>query len=339
MTEVHKIKNEYFGISILRILATFSVIMIHVSGPIVVDYGNVSNFDWNIANFYDAISRYSVPIFFMISGALLLNKDYRLMEFLKGKLIKIVLPFIIWSLFYSIINRYVLNEETFDIIKIIKDVFYGSEYHLWFIYALIGVYLTVPIIRQWIKRASQKEILYFIIIWIITLVIGIPGLDVYFPKIDFVYFSGFIGYFVLGYYLSKFKSIGKCTAVLFIFLGLIITIYGTYFYTIKTSKFFGYFYEYLNLNTLLVSSGLFIILHKKKIFNKKMKSSISILSKCSFGIYLIHPLILRLFRLNSFDVYMFSPIISIVIISLSCFIISYVIIFCIKKIKFGHLIT
>lgn len=74
------VKNN-FGLSILRIMATFSVIIIHVSGPLVVKYGQISNFDWNIANFFDSISRYSVPMFFIISGALLLKKDYNLKDF------------------------------------------------------------------------------------------------------------------------------------------------------------------------------------------------------------------------------------------------------------------
>ena len=130
MINTIEIFQKKFGISILRIIATFSVIVIHVSGPLVVKYGQISNFDWNIANFYDSISRYSVPMFFMISGALLLNKDYQLKDFLKKRLGKIALPFLFWSIFYSLFNRYALDDELFNIGKIVKDVFYGSEYHM-----------------------------------------------------------------------------------------------------------------------------------------------------------------------------------------------------------------
>ena len=75
-------QNQKFGISFLRILATFSLIVIHLSGPLVVKFGDISLFDWSVANFFDSISRYSVPMFFMISGALLLDKDYNLICFL-----------------------------------------------------------------------------------------------------------------------------------------------------------------------------------------------------------------------------------------------------------------
>ena len=68
-------QKQQFGISFLRVLATFSVIVIHVSGPLVVKFGDISLFDWHVANFFDSISRYAIPMFFIISGALLLDKD------------------------------------------------------------------------------------------------------------------------------------------------------------------------------------------------------------------------------------------------------------------------
>jgi len=328
-----------FGLSFLRILATFSVIIIHVSAPLVVRFGEISFFDWNVANFFDSISRYSVPMFFMISGSLLLSKDYGIVGFLKKRLGKIVPPFLFWSLIYSLFNRYVLNNELLVITKVVKDIFYGSEYHLWFIYALIGVYLITPILRKWIKSASQKEILYVLVIWILTLIIGIPGMRIYFPKIDLSYFSGFLGYFVLGYYLKQFGTKEKFIPVLSILLGVIITISATYIFTIKNGKFYEYFYEYLSLNALFVASGIFLLFNKMTNSNERINSIVFKLNQSCFGIYLIHPLVLKLFALISFDVYILSPIISILIVSLTCFLFCFFIISCFKKLKYGYLIS
>ncbi|MEW4925270.1 acyltransferase family protein [Algibacter sp. 2305UL17-15] len=331
--------HKRFGISILRIIATFSVIIIHVSGPLVVKFGEISNYDWNVANFYDGISRYAVPMFFMISGALLLNKDYNLKVFLKKRLGKILPAFLIWSIFYSIFHRYILGSEVFNLNKVIKDVFYGSEYHLWFIYVLIGLYLITPILRKWIKNASQHEILYFIIIWVFTLILEIPGFKIFFPKIDFSYFTGYIGYFVLGYYLSQYKLKQNFLAILFVVLGFFITVFGTYFFTFKNMKFYYFFYEYLTLNTLLASAGLFVLFNEYTVINKRVKSIIHLLSKCCFGIYLIHPLVLDLLRLIDFDVSLFSPIFSILFVALICFIFSFLIISLFKKSKFGYVMS
>ena len=293
--------QSQFGLSFLRILATFSVIIIHVSGPLVMNFGKTPLFDWQVANFFDSISRYAVPLFFMISGALLLRKDYQLIDFLKGRFGKILPPFLIWSLIYSFTNRYVFSNEEFSFIKVVRDIFYGCKYHLWFIYALLGVYLTVPILRKWIKDAPEKEILYALIIWIFTLTLTIPNLKIYFPKIDLTYFSGFIGYFVLGYYLSliKFKRI---IAILSFVIGISITIMGTYYFTVKHSNFYYYFYEYLSLNTFLVSSGVFVLFNKMHSSDKKIFAIVSQLNQACFGVYLMHPLMLKLFLLIGFDV-------------------------------------
>ncbi|WP_348823506.1 acyltransferase [Flavobacterium aestuarii] len=334
--------NNYFptqfGLSLLRILATFSVIVIHVSGSLVNQFGIVSMFDWNVANFFDSISRYSVPVFFMISGALLLGKDYELIDFLRKRFGKIIPPFVFWSLIYSLLKRYVFGGEYFSLIKIIKDVFYGSKYHLWFVFALFGVYLTVPILRKWIKQASKKEIIYVLIIWSITLLLTIPKFKIYFPKIDFTYFSGFIGYFVLGYFLSLFKF-KKKISIFLIFFGSTITFLGTYYFTVKNGKFYNYFYEYLCLNTFIVSAGVFMFFNKIESANLKIALRVTQLNQACFGIYLMHPLVLEIFKINNFDVNSSTPLISILLVSLSCFSLCFVIIHFCKKLKFSNLLV
>lgn len=337
--EKNKTAQINYGLSMLRILATLSVIVIHVSGPIVVKFGKISIADWNVANFYDSISRYAVPVFFMISGSLLLGREFETSDFLKNRLGKILPPFLFWSLFYSVFNRYILQTEAFDISKIIRDIFYGSEYHLWFVYALIGVYLITPIFQKWINFSEKSDIRYFLTIWGITLFLTIPGVAIYFPKVYLSYFAGFLGYFVLGYYLKKHDKSPKWVSWVLILLGVLITILGTYYFSVKNGKFYEYFYEYLCLNTLMVSIGVFQLFNRMENINDKFKPIVSKLNECSFGIYLIHPLVLSIFGLLGIDIYFQNPIIGILTIALCCFLISFIVIFIIKKIRFGHLIA
>ncbi len=328
-----------YGIFFLRILATFSVIIIHISGPIVVKFGKISNFEWNVANFYDSISRYAVPIFFMISGSLLLSRTFEIKDFLKNRLGKIIPPFLFWSLFYSLFNRYILNYESFEITKVVKDVFYGSEYHLWFVFTLIGLYLITPIFQKWIQIGKENDIKYFLIIWIITLFITIPGVVIYFPKINLTYFSGFLGYFVLGFYLINYLKIAKWISYLLIFIGVVITFFGTYYFTNKNMVFYDYFYEYLSINALLVAVGVFSLFNRIKNVNQKIKPILLKISDCCFGIYLIHPLVIVVFsRIGVFN-FLIHPIIDILIASIACFCVCLFSVFIIKKIKFGRLIV
>jgi len=334
-----KIKETNFGISILRILATLSVIIIHVSGPLVVKIGKISNYDWNVANFYDSISRYAVPIFFMISGSLLLGRQFEIKDFLKNRLGKIIPPFLFWSLLYSLVNRYVYTNEPFNLAKITKDVFYGSEYHLWFVYSLIGIYLITPIFQKWIGFSKKEDITYFLIVWIFTLILSIPGANIYFPKINLTYFSGFLGYFILGYYLKNYVRNQNWISYVLILIGVLITVFGTYYFSFKHNKFFDYFYDYISINTLLVSVGVFLLFSKIENLNEKAKPIVAKLNECSFGIYLIHPFVLTAFSILGITALFTNPIFGILILSLACFSLSFIVIFIIKKIKFGHLIA
>lgn len=180
--------------------------------------------------------------------------------------------------------------------------------------------------------------MYAIIIWIITLILTIPKFKIYFPQINLTYFSGFIGYFVLGYYLSLFKF--KMTIpILLIMLGVGITFYGTYYFTVKNSRLYYYFYEYLCLNTLLVSSGLFMLFNNIEYSGKIISKIVTHTSKACYGIYLMHPLLLKLFNLIGFDVHIGPPILSIILITLSCFMLCSVLIYFIMKTKYGHLLA
>ncbi|WP_248723502.1 acyltransferase [Seonamhaeicola sp. ML3] len=331
--------ENQFGISLLRIISTISVIIIHVSGPLVVQYGEISQFKWNVANVFDSFSRYSIPMFFMISGALLLNRDYNLKDFLKKRFIKILPAFLVWSLVYSIANRYFFNNEIFDLKKVFRDIFYGSEYHLWFVYVLLGLYLFTPILRPWIKNATSKNVLYVLGVWVVTLFAAIPVLNNYLPKIDLAYFSGFIGYFILGFYLTNWNTKSRLMAVLAIVSGLSITVLGTYFMTIRNGGFYDFFYEYLSLNALMVSYGVFVSLNKIKPSNIRVNRISNIVSQCCYGIFLMHPLVLKLFNLIGFNVYLMNPLLSIALVSVTCFLTCFIIVFGLRQLKIGYLIS
>ena len=70
------IQEEWYWIDYLRVFATFGVILLHTAAPLANQYGIVSNYDWWIGNIYNSITRFCVPVFLMISGALIFSKTY-----------------------------------------------------------------------------------------------------------------------------------------------------------------------------------------------------------------------------------------------------------------------
>lgn len=334
----------------LRVLATVSVIILHVSADVLYLYGSISKLYWWAGNLYDSLVRFSVPMFLMLTGALMFRKNYELKDFLKRKFMRIIIPFLFWSLIYLIYNlkTEIYKEGQMTLYSILKWVFIqlktGSSYHLWYIYMIIGIYLFIPIIGKWIRNSTEKEILYFLFIWLFVTLLNQPYVVVLNikPNIDFTYFSGYIGYLVLGFYLSikQFNSniINKASIGLIIF-GASITVLGTYFFTVADGKFSEVFFGYLSPNILIFSIGIFLLFKNYNYSNTKTASFTRFVSKYSYGIYLVHVLVLTELAKKGINCYTVSPIIGIPLTTIICLIISGIIIYTVHKIPFGKYIS
>ncbi len=311
----------------LRVLATVSVIVQHVAANTLNPYNNNITTYWWIASIYDGLTRFCVPVFIILTGALLLHKEYNLGDFLKIKFSRIVLPFLFWSIIYIAFeinsratNRYVpfseISETAFTMLRT------GSAYHMWYIYVIIGLYLFIPILGKWIRNATENEILYFLGIWFIVVLFNQPYISVFNlrPNVDLTYFSGFIGYLVLGYYLNtkKFKNTQKVNLVgLLLFLvGNFVTIYG-YYYTCRGGVTNNMFYDYLAPNVIAVAIGTFL-LFKNYDFKSKTSKIVAFLSKYSYGIYLVHILILSEFAKRNWYFHYENPLYNIPLNVLLC---------------------
>jgi surface polysaccharide O-acyltransferase-like enzyme len=323
-------------LSNLRILGTFCVILLHIVAKYVLLYNDLPSNLWNSANFIDAAVRFCVPVFLMISGAVLLGKDEPLSVFLGKRFKRILYPFIIWNLFYFF---FFFDYSLFSPIGFargfVKAMFVGAAYHFWYIYMILGVYLFIPIIRKWTIVCTQKECVYFLGIWAVTL--AIPSFArQYFPAIELMYFSKYIGYLILGFYLDKFVVTQKSKIWIYILIfiaGFVSTFYPTYYFTNKTGELYELFYEILTPNVMLMAVGLFLFF--KQIMKNTNEFLIN-LDKCSYGVYLIHVFVLhwffQFFELskagNAYLFFLYA-----VLSALGVFLFSTAIIFLLSKIK------
>lgn len=304
---LQKIKNNrILYIDILRVIACLSVIMIHSSATYVVkDFGS---FNFWIGNILDGFASIGVPIFVMISGTLMLDKNY---EFSKKKLIKhiirMIIFFICWSavycVIYNIVGQILVEHKSIDIIKVIGS-FIRGHYHLWFIYLIVGLYLIVPLLRLWVKDENKKYVKYFIILsiiftYIIPQIISIGSNysnlffylnDIMENNIQLKYVGGFTTYFILGWYINNYDF--KNNKIIYILggVGFITSVVGTYILSASTGKAIQ-MYESLSLNVLFQAVAVFTII-KMKFINRQNKDNkfINSISKYSLGIYAIHAL-------------------------------------------------
>ena len=307
-------------------------------------YGHISDYIWNIGNLFDGMVRWCVPIFVMISGALLLNEDIEISPFIKKRMLRILPPFIFWSFIYIIFDQFIFNYKPIGIIQffnlVIDKFIKGSQYHLWFVYMILGLYLGVPILRKFVKKAKNKDILYFLGIWLFTVILRHPYLKVYLPpKMNLDLFTGYIGYLVLGYYLSKNNFKNKIKPILLFLFGTSLIIFGTKYLFHLNSGLKWYFYDYLSPGVIISSVGLFLTIKNIEIKNSYVKFLLKEISNYSFGIYLVHVLVLSIIDTININWKLTNPIISIPITMIICLSVSFAIIYLIRKIKYGKYIS
>jgi surface polysaccharide O-acyltransferase-like enzyme len=344
-----KLRNPY--IDNLRAVAITAVIALHIAAPPVVNlfdkYGAKAG--WWTANFYDSLCRFCVPVFIMITGALLLPQVIGLREFLHKRLNRILIPFIFWSLVYLIFSLIAKErvEGTISFINVITWIgiqfIQGTAVHLWYVYMLIGLYLFIPIIKPWVQTASNKALLYFLIIWIITLIFNQQTILEFDTSFDISNFGGFTGYLILGYYLAHRLILNRKTmlyaGVLFL-VGFLITISCTFYLSKKNGSFTEDFYDYLTINVMMMSAGIFILFKGwQPNLNPRIAALRDTVSQYGFGIYLNHVLILTLLSYYHFTYEFINPIFSVPVLTVVCLSISTLLVYLTKRLPYGKYIS
>ncbi len=327
----------------LKALATISVILLHVSSSPVGRYGSISNQTWWIGNIYDGSVRFCVPIFLMLTGALILPKNDNLRDFLKKRFSRIFFPFIFWSCIYIGLQLN-FKWDTENISKIIDFILLklrtGASFHLWYIYMLVGIYLTLPIISKWLNQATKKEIGYYLLIWIITSISAFPVVKNIMPEFDLRYFYGYLGYPILGYFLTyNVTTEDNKIALAGIIIGTSTTILATFLASKNSGHWNNTFYNYLSINNIISSSSIFIFFRNLSIRNNILKLVLNLISKYSYGIYLSHILILNNLSQLGINWRFINPIIGIPITTILCLATSLLLTYSISKIPFGKIIS
>ena len=151
----------------------------------------------------------SVPLFFMVSGALVLPcaEDERFGPYLRRRLARILVPALVFTLFYIGLRRWHIGWDGITL-QLLSIPFSAQQNgSLWFVYALAGLYMLVPLLSPWLRRASRGQLQFYLLLWAVTLVL--PELARWLrvdttPQGMLYYFAGYGGYFLLGHYLRRY---------------------------------------------------------------------------------------------------------------------------------------
>ena len=286
-------------ITILNICACFGVVVLH-SNKIFWTFPKGST--WVTANFLETFFYWPVPVFFMITGATLLDyrQKYSTKIYFVKRIRKTVIPFIVWSIIAALINIfYAPQGNSNDILMIVNNIvnttYLDSVY--WFFFPLFSVYLSIPIfsaLTEKIRILSYAVVCGFIFVSVLPFVnafLKIPYNAALTPPAV----SGYMIYVFLGYLISKCEISKKQRVLIYILgiLGWLSHFCGTIVLSdgkeIIDTTFKGYtnwpgvlqavaifvFFKYKNYDSKLLNSKLFLCTIKK-------------FADVTFGVYLVH---------------------------------------------------
>lgn len=200
-------KNRVLFLDFLRCSAIFFVIVLHAMTPFITDATYYGKPSWYLCVLQNPINRIGVPIFFMISGFLMLSnpKTENISEFYKRRIPRIVIPLISWNLIYWVMNSVFIGTplRLSDFFTALINE--GSCYHMWFAYTLLGIYLITPFLKRIVNACNDYQLLIFIGIILFPSTIR-PILNTIFPFYTYLFpplMEGYLGYYLIGYFIFK----------------------------------------------------------------------------------------------------------------------------------------
>lgn len=298
-------RQRNISLDITRIIAIAAVIMIHVSARFVTS-NELGSLEFVWGNIFDSISRIGVPLFIMTSGALLLDeeKQFSIKDLFSRRLPQIVFLLIAWSAIYAVgynIAIPLLKGESISIKSFVGSFALG-HYHLWYLYMQIGLYLALPFLRAIVCKKNKNLVLLYLVISLLTQ-FTIPVIKAVSLQFDFFahlvtllekfqlgFFNVYVSYFLAGWCIvhvgiskkNKFALYGAAILSL-----LVMIVY------VNFTKDYNNAYANSGVLVFVYSAAVFLVINTiNEIKIKKANGIVSILSKSSFGIYVVHVVLL-----------------------------------------------
>ena len=302
-------------LDVVRVLSMGSVVFLHSAArSLRAGYGSSV---WHFVNVLTSVMSAAVPLFFMLSGALLLSSPRTLSigYTLRRRVPRLLVPFLTWSLL-AVIYYFVLEwraTSTPDWAGAVDKLKHlpaqPTAIALWFLYALIPLYILSPLIKRLVDSLSREAAIYLVALWVFFSCI-LPTAASFAPvwfrtlltldsRYDLNAIAGYAGYFVVGYYLMRMRRpVAKKWLVAIICVDLVAIALGTWGKTTETGAYNEVFKTYTHLFTVVMSCALFLLckeLLRAKALGTVTARAVQVVTPLAFGVYLVHSLLVDLF--------------------------------------------
>ncbi len=331
-------------IDVLRVGSTFAVVVLHAAAGAMSRASDTGSPSWWAANVTDSCVRWSVPVFVLISGALLLDpaKPEGPAAFLKRRLTRILTPLVVWSIALLLLR--VLLEPSITARDIARAVLEGRPYgHLWYLYMVLGLYLFTPFLRTYVRHSSSAERGWLILV-LLLVSSGASMLDYVYGSagwMTWVLFPRYLGYYLCGHQLRRADPAAISTGWVLLLLGsaALVTVLGTYVLVNLVGPLRGLaLYDFLSPSVIVMSLAVFVSVRRlvpagdpPATFTGRM---IGRLAPATLGVYLVQYPMLHLLARAGVTSDLINPWLGIPSISILVFVSSYAVVAVMLKVPY-----
>ena len=284
-------KKRIVYLDLLKIIAMFLVSFYHI-GYYYMDYKFIQNTHYipNLNRIVMNMCAMSVPIFFTVSGALMLNKRYDNKKII-SKIVNMIILIIFWSLLI--------------------------DYPRWFLVTLTGLYFIYPFIKHSFDK--NRQLFYFIMLLLFIMPFMYNFIILIGTIFGFKYLINLkrtglftiyaLLYFMIGGLLFNIKISKKKSFFIIVFLiGLFLTSLEGYVFTnFNNAMFDNVNASFPTIGALLMCISLFLIFKDLQIKSDKISNLISIIASNCLAVYLFHlfiwSLLLKMIKINSMNIF------------------------------------
>lgn len=337
-----------WSLDIIRIMACFFVVVIHVFAY-SVPIDNPKTVEWCLENLVLSIVKSAVPLFFMISGVLFLRKQVSLKKLYTKYIFRIVVVMFAWAVFYAVFDSIKYAEEVKVTVRYFILRILSGHYHLWFLPAILGVYICLPFLQTLISKMEKQQVLYLFGVIGITVLGKITVDSVFREFFNTVVWDAFwenfalsgvsvgIVYFLTGYYIDQYKDmISRKNCLLLYSISVAAGAGINLLFAFALGRDVDFTRELLSIWVYVSSITLFLYLLKRFENYKPGEWAgkiIKTISECTFGAYLIHAFFIEQICLKlGMQTGKFPYIPSIIMFSVVVFLCSLAVAWCLKKI-------
>lgn len=346
-------KNYIAYADIARIAAAFSVVMLHVSGARLIREP-VGSFNFFWAAFFDCGTRWTVPLFIMLSGMLFLDKKKQLdvKKLYTKNMLRLVTAFLFWSFLYNLYSEYTVCKSIIKALAgAVKNTHNGAM-HLWFVFIIVGLYIVLPFVKRMCESMTKKEAEGFILLSMAVTFLPktLSSFEIFEPFIAYIgkfeinYAAGYVGLFVAGWYIASFEHTKDFRT--FVYLGGA----ASFLYMLICTLCFSYakeglcdeFMSFKSITAFIMAFAVLLFIKSafgKRTFKRRTNSNIAFYARYTFGVYLVHELFLNISSAKGWFVLASMPYIGIPLETCIVFCLSIIVTGLISALPFGKYIS